>query len=822
MSALLMRKLRAVTQSLQRGNPDEALRQTDDILQKTPRNAEALTYRGIALSMLGLYDEAVIPLRNAVTLAPDAGMALEYLGFALLHSGQPAEAEIHLQRAARQAGAPASVWLRLGLAILHQDRAGDAVAPLQKALQLAPDVPDTRLAWGRVMTATGNIEQAVAAFEETLRIDPGQADASFNIGVLHMQRGNASDAQAAFERTLAVAPRHADAMVNLGILSEQRTDFVTAASWFDKALAIEPRHPHALCNLGSLTLRAGNADAAMHRYSAALQIDASLPTAMEGAAQACRALGRYPEAIHWLRQLLVVEPAVATHHAALSECMLQTGQLNAADASAAEALALDPSLAWAWSLRAQTRLLAGEPAAAIALLEAGFAQTNDSGLLGMLSQRLRHICDWPRARDAWTRLKPRLLAGEDAGSPFPLLCEDLTAAEICRYTAQWAKRRFLAPVPAPARTSLAGGERIRIAYFSSDFQEHPAAYLITEVLECHDRAAFEVFAYSYGPDDTGPMRQRIRAAVDHFIEIAWEPDDVVIRRIVDDRIDILIDLKGYTVGDRLGVMAARPAPVQITWLGYPGTTGADFIDYLIADSYIIREGEESSCTEQVIRLPNCYQPIDRKRVIAPSRSRGEYGLPAEGPVLCCFNQTFKITPDIFSVWMDVLRASPQASLWLVDDNTESTANLRAAAVAAGIASDRLVFAPRVLLGEHLARYRVADLALDTFPYTSHTTASDALWCGCPLLAMTGDTFAARVSGSILSAAGMPDLIADNLNTYRDRLQTLLANPVHLSALRQRVADARTQSPFFDTAQFTRDLERLIIGLLPHPSPQSGQ
>ena len=815
-----MRKLRAASQSLQQGQPDEALRQTDDILQKAPKNAEALTYRGIALSMLGRYEDAVMPLRAAVTLAPDAGMALEYLGFALLHMSNSAEAEVHLQRAAQQVGAPASVWLRLGLAILHQGRAAEAVAPLQKALSLAPEVPDTHLAWGRVMTAVGNAGQAIAAFEAALRLDPVLADASFNIGVLHMQGGNANRAQAAFERTLAIAPRHTDAMVNLGILAEQRTDLAAAASWLEKALAIDPRHPHALCNLGSLALRAGDADAALRRYTGALQIDATLPTALEGAAQACRALGRYPEAIHWLQQLLPLEPGVATHHAALAECRLQTGQLEAADAAAAEALAHNPALAWAWSLRAQTQLLAGKPAAAISLLETGYVQTKDSGLLGMLSQRLRHICDWPRARDAWTALKPRLLAGEDAGSPFPLLCEDLTAAEICRYTAQWAKRRFLAPVPASRPSSHKSGERVRIGYFSSDFQEHPAAYLITEVLECHDRSAFEVFAYSYGPDDAGPMRERIRAAVDHFVEIAWDPDDVVIQRIIDDRIDILIDLKGYTVGDRLGVMAARPAPVQITWLGYPGTTGTDFIDYLIADPYIIREGEESSCTERVLRLPHCYQPIDRKRVIADPRSRAEYGLPPDGPVLCCFNQTFKITPDIFSVWMDALRGAPRASLWLVDDNAESTRNLQIAATAAGIAAERLVFAPRVPLGEHLARYRVADLALDTFPYTSHTTASDALWCGCPLLALTGDTFAARVSGSILTAAGMPDLIADNLSAYRNQLQSLLAQPAVLDALRQRVADARTQSAFFDTTRFARNLEKLLGTVVPEAVQQA--
>jgi protein O-GlcNAc transferase len=274
---------------------------------------------------------------------------------------------------------------------------------------------------------------------------------------------------------------------------------------------------------------------------------------------------------------------------------------------------------------------------------------------------------------------------------------------------------------------------------------------------------------------------------------------------------ILVDLKGYTVGDRLGIMARRPSPVQMTWLGYPGTTGTGFIDYLIADPLIIPEGEQThGCSEQILRLPHCYQPIDRRRIVAEPRTRSDYGLPDQAVVICCFNQTFKIRPEVFAVWMRVLHAVPESVLWLVDDNRWSTANLRAAARDAGIGEERLVFAPRLPLAEHLARYRVADFAVDTFPYTSHTTASDALWCGCPLVALRGETFASRVSASILTAAGLPALITTDLPQYESRMLQLATHAELRHDLGRRLEAAKTTAPLFDTTSFTRALETLYL------------
>lgn len=812
MSASLNNKLRNARNLLQNGDAAAALAICAEILAKAPRNPEALALRGIAALMTGAPAEAARDLRQALVAAPRDGTVLEYLGLALLNLGEFAEAETLLQRASTLAGAPPSVWMRLGMAMLHGGRANDALTPLRHALQLAPGHPDCLLSLGQALATTGDRTAAVAQFEAVLQAVPGHPDALFNLGVLELGTGDLAAARRYFEAVLSAHPRHADAMVNLAIVMERQGDIPAAAQRLEQALALVPAHPHAHSNLGRLRLASGrHADARRH-FEAALAVMPTLPAALEGMGAVSRAQGLHAAAAHWYELLLAQDATDALAWSLRADSLLQTGKLDEAETAAGKALALNPALAQPYGVLAQRSIMRGHLDAAIATLEQGIEHTSNAALLGLLVHQARHMCDWERWSSTWPRLAPRITAEEDCGSPFALLCEDASPAQQLAYTRHWAQQRFgtAARIAPPARNRVAAGERLRIGYFSSDFQEHPAAYLVTELLELHDRSQFEIFAYSYGPASSGALRQRIIAAVDQFVDIAREPDDAVVERIRNDGIDILIDLKGYTVGDRLEIMAQRPSPVQMTWLGYPGTTGTDFIDYLIADPVIIQPGEEHSCSEQVLRMPHCYQPTDRQRIIAEPLTRAAYGLPAQALVFCCFNQTFKITPEVFAVWLRLLKAVPDSVLWLLDGNRWATANLRAIAAAAGIATERLVFAPRIALAEHLARYYVADLALDTFPYTSHTTASDALWCGCPLVALRGDTFPARVSASILTACGLPDLITTTLLQYEQKLRELATDPVALVGTRTRVAAARTNSPFFDTTAFTQDLERLLL------------
>jgi predicted O-linked N-acetylglucosamine transferase (SPINDLY family) len=499
----------------------------------------------------------------------------------------------------------------------------------------------------------------------------------------------------------------------------------------------------------------------------------------------------------------------------LADALFQTGNLEEAASAAAQARGLQPSFPGPYSVLALIHVVRGETEQAVSMLEEGFRQTDSSVLLGMLAHQLRRACDWEKWRPAWDEIARRLGRDTDLGSPFWMLLEATTPEQQLDYTSRWAEAQY-GSGRRPDRDERSSGptdeaRRLRVGYLSSEFHEHAIAYLLAGVLEAHDRERFEIYAYSYGPEDNSPMRARLRAACEHFVDVAREPDDAVVRRIEADALDILVDLKGYTMGGRSAILARRPCRIQVNWLGYPGTLGAPFFDYLIADRYVIPPGRESAYSEHIVRLDHCWQSNDRQRPAIEPRTRAEYGLPERGFVFCCFAQAVKITPDVFACWMRLLKAVPGSVLWLAEDNPRATAALKSAAGTHGVAPERVVFSPRIPFAQHLARYRVADLALDTFPYTSHSTASDGLWCGCPLVALVGDTFAARVSGSILTHAGLPDFITSSLDAYERLALALATDPQRLEEARARVAVARASS-LFDAESFARDLERVYLGL----------
>jgi len=816
MSALINRKLHQAQERLQAGNFSGAEVLCEDILRQVPRNPEALCLLGGSRIALGRARDAVPPLKQAIAVEPRHGAALEYLGLAHLMLGEYPDAERALREAASLPRAPASVFMRLGGSLLGQRRHAEAAAALRQALKLDPRDVDIRLNLGMALAQAGDAAAAREQFEAVLGLSPDHADALFNLGVICLEREELQDAARWFERVLSQHPRNADARSNLGIVLQKQGRLDEAVSCLREALASDPANARAANNLARTLALQGRLEEAREHYLAALRTAPGFTAAHEGLASVCMGLGRTREALSHLRATVESEAGNAGAQSALAQVLFEAGELYEAASTARRATELDPSLAAPYNTLASIDFVRGELDRAIATLEAGHERTGDGALLGLLTHLLCQACDWPKWRSAWEKLAPRIERDAALGSPFWLLGEPTTAGAQLAYTRNWARARFGPTPPRPAARARAAADRLRVGYLSSDLQEHAAAYLVAEVLELHDRGRFEVFAYSHGPDDASAMRRRLQAACEHFVDISLEPDDVAAARMRRDGLDLLVDLKGYTAGDRLTIMARRPCAVQLSWLGYPGTTGADFIDYLIADPFVIPEGQEAAYSERVLRLAHCYQANDRKRPAAAPLARADYGLPADAFVFCCFNQTYKITPDVFGAWMRLLRAVPGSVLWLVEGNSRAKHNLAAAAQAAGVAAGRLVFAPRLPYAQHLARYRVADLALDTFPYTSHTTASDALWCGCPLVGLSGDTFASRVSGSILSAAGLSDLLTRSAADY-ERLAGQLANrPALLAAIRARVAQARDAAPLFDTPAFTRDLEALYARLAADP------
>ena len=809
---------------LHNANVPAAMALVDALLRKAPANPEANYLLGVMRLMAGDAPAAMAALEITLRADPRHGAALDSLGLCYLMQSRFQDAERVLRKAAAMPRAPAVAVMRLGVALLQQQKAGEAITVLQRAAALAPHDADCQINLGRALHLGGQGEAARRAFACALALAPGNADALFNMGVIFLEQNQLVTAGEWFDKALAQAPRHAEAWVNLGVVRERQQLLEPALTAYRAALAIEPRLAAAGNNLAHVLRLLHRNPEARAQYLLTLQHAPDFIAAHEGLALACLTLGRVVEAIAHLGVTVAAEPENRGALMALANALYETGKLDEAEAVAQRALELDRDAADAYALLASLHGVHGAAEQAVPLLEDGYQRTGDGGLLGMLTFHYRQLCDWPKWERAWAALAPRVdNEGEAAlGSPFWLLCEPISAQQQLTYTRAWAAQRFSAIQPLPARAAPARAhQRVRIGYLSSDFQEHAAAYLIAEVLERHDRSRYEIFAYSHGPQDHSPMRQRLLAACEHFVDIAWDTDDAAAQRIRNDEIDILIDIKGYTVGDRLTIMARRPCDHQVTWLGYPGTTGAPFVDYLIADPYIIRPGEEATCSERVLRMPQGYQPNDRKRHVAQPLSRREYGLPESSFVFCCFNQTYKITPDVYAAWMRLLQRVPHSVLWLVDGGATATRNLTAAALVHGVTAEQLVFAPRRPYSEHLARYRIADLALDTFPYTSHTTLNDALWCGCPTVGLSGDTFAARVAGSILSAAGMRELITRSIAEYEMLALRLATDAAALSEVRAKVAQARDSEAHFDTAQFTRDLENLYQGILAESAARRG-
>jgi len=427
--------------------------------------------------------------------------------------------------------------------------------------------------------------------------------------------------------------------------------------------------------------------------------------------------------------------------------------------------------------------------------------------LGMYLHSKMHCCNWEGIDDTFHELRSGIDADKAVSTPFHILAIPSTPAQQKRCAEIYVREKYPEVcVSSDVKERYSHG-KIRLGYFSSDFYNHATAYLVAELLEQHDRARFEVIGFSFGASPNDNMRQRVSAAFDRFIDVNNQPDQDIATLARNLEIDIAVDLKGFTEGGRTSIFALRPAPIQVNYLGYPGTMGAPYIDYLIADPTLITAEYQQHYTEKISYLPDTYQVNDSHRRISERQfTRSEVGLPDEGFVFCCFNNNFKITPDVFDIWMQLLKQVEGSVLWLFKGNAQATQNLLNEARKRGIVPERLIFAPRMDLPDHLARHRLADLFLDTFYCNAHTTASDALWAGLPVLTYLGDTFAGRVAASLLNAIGLPELITHSHEEYQALALELATNPEKLASIKRQLAKNRLTHPLFDTALFTRHIE----------------
>ncbi len=660
---------------------------------------------------------------------------------------------------------------------LHQRGEFDAAEDIYRSLlQTQPKYFDAVYALGILHLQRKHFDLAEQQFAAAVKLNPKNAPLYNNRGSALLGLGRHEEAVSAYSRSISLQPDNAEAFYNRGNAYASIRRFEDALSDYDKSIALFPNNPEAHNNRGSVLANLGRFEEALASFDRALRLNSNDARIFDNRGTALANLQRFEEATASLRRAIALMPEEASFHYNLSQVLNSMKRFEEAFEACDKALKLNPALDYAAS---------------------------DREFLAL------KICHWKNFGENVPPIIASIRAGTAKVSPLALLMLPSSPADQKKCAELYVRNKI------PGGTRIWRGERfahdrIRIGYVSSDFGDHPVSHLIAGVLEAHDRSRFSITAFSLQPRE-GRYRDRVAKACDDFTDVVSKSDSELAQQIRKNEIDILVDLNGYTSGNRGNIFALRPAPVQVNYLGYPGTLGAGHIDYIIADRHVIPETAVSAYSEKTVYLPDSFQPNDNKREIADQTpTRASQRLPEPAFVFCSFNNSFKITPDIFDVWMRLLKAVEGSVLWLNPDNSSAVANLKREAEHRGISADRLIFADRPPLAEHLARHRLADLFLDTLYYNAHTTASDALWAGLPVLTLQGETFAAGVAGSLLHAVGLPELVTHSLEDYEKLALQLATQPAMLAAIRSKLASNLATAPLFDTERYTRHLEAAYL------------
>ncbi|HEV3009075.1 MAG TPA: tetratricopeptide repeat protein [Burkholderiales bacterium] len=617
---------------------------------------------------------------------------------------------------------------------------------------------------------------AEKAAREALARSPSDPEALYLLGSTLLFEGRFQEALGALSAAFEKLERRGVGY-RLGYCHLSLGDFARAEHAFRSETEAHPDYANAHNALGVALVNQSRHEEALAAFVAATHLEPGHAEASNNAGSVLRALDRPAEALPYLQQAVASQPELADAHQNLGLVLHALRRYEEAVASFRQVIALAPHTPYALSSLVWAELFA---------------------------------CDW-RSLEAHIAALRDLVRAKVPAAPFTLLAASDSPAEQ-RQCAELHVRETLGGARAALwRGARYGHARIRLAYLSADFHEHATAYLTARLFELHDRNRFELIAISYGPDDRSAMRARLQRAFDRFVDVRAVSDAQAARLMHEMEVDIAVDLKGLTADSRLAILAHRPAPLQVTYLGYPGTLGAGYIDYVLADRVVIPPADEGFYSEKVVCLPDSYQVNDATAAIAErAPSRAEAGLPERGFVFSCFNNTYKLKPEMFDVWMRLLASKPQSVLWLLEHEAAARRNLQQSAEARGIDAARLVFAPRVARAEHLARHRLADLFLDTLPYNAHTTASDALWAGVPVVTCLGATFAGRVAASLLGAVGLSELMTRDLSAYEALALKLAKDGKLLSAIRETLNRNRLTQPLFDSARSCRHIEAAYL------------
>ena len=834
--------------SLQQGGRlDQAADLYRRIVRKNPKNYYALHYLGIIEAIFGNYEEAKALMDRSLSIQPPRAEFAENYATILFQMADYKSALEVARRGLRLSHANVPLLYVGAIALFRLERLEESVAQFDKLLLLAPNHIAAINERGSVLAEMKKYDDALVSFEKALTFQPQYAEAHLNKGNVLGALKRYDDALAAYDKALALKPGLAAAWAGRGNVLRELKRYDEALGVYDKALTLKPDLADAWLGRGNVFFDLKRYDDAFAAYDRALTLKPDLAKAWLGRGNVLVELKRYDEAFAAYDRALTLKPDLAAAWLGRGNVFFDLKRYDETFAAYDRALALEPDLAAAWlgrgnvlsdlkryddAFAAYDRALTLEPD----LAEAWFGRGN-------VSFDLKRYDDAFAGYEKALSLKPDLKYAEGIRLHAKLMLCDWTSvdAEILHLLSAIRERRLACPpfgilsIPSsPAdqllcarsyildnpvfkpiwRDEVYSHDRIRVAYLSADFHEHAVAYQTIGLFEHHDKSRFETTAISFGSGQHSPMRHRIKGAFEHFLDVQDKSDQEIAELICRLEIDIAVDLMGLTKDSRLNVLGRRPAPIQVNYLGYLGTMGAEFIDYVIADKIALPFAQQPFYSEKIIHLPDCFLATDDRLEVARwTPSREEVGLPPDGFVFCSFNNSYKIGRPMFELWMRLLRAVEGSVLWLLESNAEMVFNLRREAQRCGVDHGRIIFAPRMALSEHLARQRLADLFLDTIPYNAGATAAAALWSGVPMLTVIGETLVGRMATSMLRAVGMPELVTYNLEGYQSLAVKLAGDPALLSATRRKLQENLRLTPLFDTDRFRRHIEQAYMTMV---------
>ena len=756
------------------GNFNEAIKKTKALNNLYPNVPIIFNIAGASYKALGNIDASINMFKNAVKLKPDYAEAHKNLGISFVNKGRNDSAINSFLSAISINPLYIDAHYHLANTYLILSEYKSAVKFFDRTIAIKPDFAEAHFNLGNVYKELGDLEKAITCYEKTLELKPNLAEAHNNLGVVNKEIGNFDNAIACYKTAIKINPNFIETHNNLGILYKERFQYLKSKDSFQKVIKLKPDYVEAHNNLGLVFMN----------------------------------LGQYVEAYDCYNDALSFRPDYAYSHNNIGNVLVVLGKTKAAIQSYEKAIELNPDYAEAYNNLGNVLRNRGKREEALSCFEKACSiNPKIDYLFGSLFNTRMHLCIWDDFDINISKLSKKIIKKEKAIGPFALkaLIDDTSIQKIATkiYVQDQFKANFLEYDSAMHQEHSI----IRVGYFSADYKIHPISYLCAELFEIHDRSKFEIHAFSYTKDTKDKMNLRIKEGVDYFHDVLRMSDKDVVRLARSMKIDIAVDLGGFTANSRTKIFAMSLAPIQINYLGYPGSMHANYMDYLVADKTLIPKNKQKYYSEKIIYMPNSYQVnISMQNVENVNLNRKELGLPEKSFVFCCFNNAYKITPSTFKGWMNILKQVKDSVLWLLVNNETSINNLRKEAMKLGVDKHRLVFAPYISSEKHLNRIQYADLFLDTLPCNAHTTTSDALRMGLPVLTLQGKSFASRVAASLLNAVNLPDLITNSQEDYENLAIELAKNPEKYKKIKNKLLNNLPNSPLFNTSLFAKNLE----------------